>query len=121
MPIKVYIAGPYSQGDVGLNVHKALALGSTLLDAGFVPYVPHLTHFWHLQHPEPKAVWQEYDKHWLGLCDAVLRLPGPSEGADEEVAWAKAHNIPVFYTVTEIWTLTSEKESDAAAKDSRSY
>ena len=29
-------------------------------------------------------------------CDAVLRVPGASKGADEEVRLAKARGIPVF-------------------------
>ena len=33
------------------------------------------------------------------MCDAVLRLPGESKGADNEVRVAKANKIPVFYSI----------------------
>ena len=38
----------------------------------------------------------------LQHCDAVLRLPGPSKGADNDVAIAKARGIPVFCSLDEV-------------------
>jgi len=38
----------------------------------------------------------ELDKQFLPQCSAVLRLPGESAGADAEVEFAMALNIPVF-------------------------
>jgi hypothetical protein len=35
-------------------------------------------------------------------CDAVLRLPGTSSGADNDVRLATARGIPVYYTIEEI-------------------
>ncbi len=35
-------------------------------------------------------------------CDAVLRLPGESRGADDDVRQAKARGIPVYFDITEI-------------------
>ena len=32
--------------------------------------------------------WMEYDLAWLGACEALLRLPGHSPGADREVRYA---------------------------------
>jgi hypothetical protein len=34
--------------------------------------------------------------------DPLLRLPGESSGADAEVEYAKAHNIPVFYNKADL-------------------
>ncbi|MGA2812305.1 MAG: DUF4406 domain-containing protein [Candidatus Acidiferrum sp.] len=38
----------------------------------------------------------------LQRCDAVLRVPGESKGADHDVAIARQRGLPVFYTVEEI-------------------
>jgi hypothetical protein len=38
-------------------------------------------------------------------CDAVLRLPGESKGADTDVCIARKNNINVFYSLDEILSL----------------
>lgn len=35
-------------------------------------------------------------------CDAILRLPGESKGADNDVRLAKERGIPVYYQFSEI-------------------
>lgn len=49
--VRVYIAGPYSKGDVLENVRKAVLMGTELFKMGYAPYVPHLTHFWGFSYP----------------------------------------------------------------------
>lgn len=95
-PLKVYVAGPYSQGDVGYNVHNAIVAGNILLQAGHFPYVPHLSHFMHLQKPQSYETWMELDRVWLLQCDALLRLPGFSPGAEKEWLTAIEMGIPCF-------------------------
>jgi len=93
---RVYVAGPYTQGDVAVNVRNAYEAASHLADLGFAPFVPHATHFWHMLFPRPYDFWLELDNHFLSCCDAVLRLSGPSSGADKEVDLARRLEIPVF-------------------------
>ena len=38
----------------------------------------------------------------LSRCDAVLRLPGNSKGADEDVRHAKALGLPIYYQLGEV-------------------
>lgn len=38
----------------------------------------------------------------LEKCDGVLRLPGPSTGADNDVRIAKERGLPVWYDLAEI-------------------
>ncbi len=38
-------------------------------------------------------------------CNAVLRLPGESKGADEDVRIARLNNIPVYFELSEILSL----------------
>jgi hypothetical protein len=103
-PLKVYVAGPYSKGDVAVNVRDAIAAGDQLLGLGYVPYIPHFTHFWHMLFPKPYERWLEYDNHWIPCCDVLLRLPGDSGGADKEVALAQSLGKPIVYSIGELMT-----------------
>ena len=96
---RIYIAGPYTQGDVAINVRNAYAAADRLANLGFAPFVAHHTHFWHMLFPRPYESWLELDLEFLPCCHALLRLPGPSSGADGEVAAAKSLGIPVFEDV----------------------
>ena len=96
---RVFIAGPYSSGDVEANVAAALDAAAALIDLGLAPFCPHLFHFLHARHPYPYEVWMMQDAQWLPLCEAVLRLPGESPGADIEVAHARELGIPVACSV----------------------
>lgn len=106
---RIYIAGPYTKGDIAVNVHNALKAANELADLGFAPYVPHLTHFWHLTFPRPYDFWLELDNQFLPFCHAVLRLPGESSGADKETALAQQLGIPVLYNVEEVNKYFSQK------------
>jgi nucleoside 2-deoxyribosyltransferase len=97
----VYIAGPYT-GNEEANVARALEAGTALLRHGLYPYVPHLSHYWEAKHPHHYEVWMELDFGWVRRCDAVLRLPGPSSGADREVALAERLGLPVFASVEDV-------------------
>src|SRR5262252_3008954 len=96
MIAKVYVAGPYTKGDVAVNVRNAYEVANQLADLGFAPFVPHATHFWHLLFPRQYRFWLQLDQEFLPCCDALIRLPGLSSGADEEVALAGQLGIPVF-------------------------
>ena len=37
----------------------------------------------------------------LERCDALLRIPGASQGADEDVRIAKERGLPVYYSLAE--------------------
>lgn len=92
---KVYVAGPYSLGDVAMNVRAAILTGNLLIEVGYIPFIPHLSHFWHVITPKPYHEWLEYDKCWLPFCDYVCRVPGQSFGADGECLLAQQLGIPV--------------------------
>lgn len=99
---RVYVAGPYTKGDVAQNVRNAYAAAGDLADAGLSPFVPHHTHFWHMLFPREYESWLELDEAWVERCEYLLRLPGPSNGADKEVARAQLLGIPVYYTVADL-------------------
>jgi Domain of unknown function (DUF4406) len=101
--MRIYVAGPYTQGDVAQNVRAAI------FDADFIEshlghsvYIPHLTHFWHMLMPHEHEFWMKHDLEWLELCDAVLRLPGESAGADREVEFARERGMKIYHSVFDI-------------------
>jgi len=99
MPVKVYIAGPYTHGGQAPNVRAVIAAGDQLRASGFLPFLPHLSHLWELVSPHDYDYWMSYCLGWLRACDVMLRLPGQSPGADVEEAVARMNEIPVYYDV----------------------
>ena len=97
MRLRVYVAGPYSLGDPQTNTDQAIDVGERITQMGADPFVPHLNHYRNLRHAHDNQHWLDEDLRWLAVCDALYRMPGASKGADGEVAYAKAHGIPVFY------------------------
>ena len=100
--IKVYIASPYTLGDVAVNVKRQIDAADELMNLGFAPLAPLYSHFQHIVHPRPYQDWINVGLEWVTVCDCVLRLDGESSGADIEVILAEANNIPVFYSMSEL-------------------
>ncbi len=100
---RVYVAGPYTKGDVALNVKEAVRVSDELLRRGYAPYCPHLTHFWHMLFEHGYQTWLDLDNEWVTCCDALLRIPGDSSGADKEVALAESLGLPVFFSLEEFF------------------
>lgn len=100
--LRIYIACPYSKGDIAMNVRNACLAADEVAAKGHYPFIPILTHFWHMINPHPYEFWLDQDMEWLKVCDAVLRLPGESVGADKEVAWAQEHGLMIYHSVFEI-------------------
>jgi len=98
----IYIASPYSLGDIAVNVRNSLMVADEVLKKGHIPFCPCLTHFWHFLSPKPWEVWLEIDSAILERCDALLRLDGDSEGADREVGQARYLGIPIYYSLEEV-------------------
>lgn len=96
---RVYVAGPITQGDRTLNIRRGMLAGLALLRAGYAPYVPHLCHFLELLDPQPYGRWVLLSLTWLEQSEILIRLPGESEGADNDVRFATRTGIPVFDSV----------------------
>jgi len=100
--IKVYIASPYTLGDVAVNVKLQLDTVDELMNKGFAPFAPLYSHFQHIAHPRPYQDWVKIDLEWVKVCDCLLRLDGESKGADGEVSYAKELGLPVFYSIDDM-------------------
>jgi hypothetical protein len=118
----VYVSGPITQHPVSQEeaVRDAMAAGDILLDAGYAPFIPHLTHFWEVYFNNNRTWndWMEIDRSVVPRCDALLRLPGKSDGADEEVCIAIDLGIPVFYTIGELLVTIPTQPVPVPAKPS---
>lgn len=98
-----YVAGPYVFPDPVENTNLTINLADRLDASGVLTAcVPHLSLLWHIVCPHDADFWYDYDLALLHRCDCLLRIPGKSTGADNEVAFAEAHSIPVFYDVDEL-------------------
>ena len=108
----VYIASPYTMGDVGVNLRSVADVFAELMCEGeCVPYSPIVaTHLHHLMIPQSYNAWLEHCFDFIPHCDAMLRVNAvhygfvdyiqeESEGADREVELAKELGIPVFYEI----------------------
>ena len=99
--MRFYLASQYTVGDALANVHRQIHAAEVLQSRGHDPYVPLLNHYWQEIYPHGEDVWLRIDFAFLPVCDALVRLPGPSIGADKEVALAKRHRKLIFYGMTE--------------------
>lgn len=104
----IYIAGPYTNPDPVENTHKAVRFANHLLSSGMAyPLVPHLSMLWHTICPRPYEDWLEIDLAHMARCDGVIRLPGQSTGADDEVRIARERGMPVLTVRSNIWVTPS--------------
>lgn len=98
----VYIAGPISLGDTHKHVHTALATWKYLWQEGLHPICPHWSSLQQMAFPISWEEWITFDLAVIRRCDAVLRLPGESRGADKETDEARRLSIPVFDRVDDL-------------------
>jgi len=96
----VYIAGPMRLM-MEKGVHDACKMADRLYANGFIPFIPQLSFLWSVVTPfgsddEIYAARLPYDFAWVDKCDALIRLPGQSRGADAECVHADLTHKPVF-------------------------
>ena len=114
--LMILIAGPYRSGtgdDPELLAANLAALESAawpLFRAGHVPMIgewvalPVLASagVTDVAHPLAAEVMYPTAERLLARCDAVLRLPGESRGADQDVAIARERGLPVYTSLAEV-------------------
>lgn len=115
-PLFILIAGPYRSGTnddptlIAANMQAMNEVALRLFRAGHVPITGEALAlplievagsqqigdaiFNKIMHPLGRAI--------VARCDACLRIGGPSQGADEMVALARAHGRLVFYRLEDV-------------------
>ncbi len=92
----LYIAAPYTYPDPVMNTHYVSKVAMEIYTRSkWVPLIPHLNIALHFMRPTEAKFWYELDLHYLDHCDAIVRLPGYSEGADNEIEYAIHNGIDV--------------------------
>jgi hypothetical protein len=119
----VYIASPYTKGDVAMNTHFQCRIFDRLLSDGKVlPVAPLWSHFQHMIFPRPYGDWIRYDQEMLRLYDCCLRLPATvpaqeyeqwdSTGADAEVEAFEQLGRPVFYSIADLYEWVDQQNGE---------
>lgn len=120
----ILIAGPYASGTNGnpelmaRNLKRLEEAAWPIFRAGHVPMIgewvalPVLASAGASGPADPLAAEVMYPtaERLLQHCDAVLRLPGESRGADQDVAIAHQRGIPVYHSLEEIPSATAPAE-----------
>lgn len=116
-PKLILIAGPYRSGSgddpakMAANLHTLEQAAWPLFQAGHIPMIgewvalPVLSSAGATDGPlDPLAAEVMYPTahRLLQHADAVLRLPGESAGADQDVEIARERGIPVYHALEEV-------------------
>lgn len=121
-PLLILIAGPYRSGTDGdpdaiaRNLERLEAAAAPIYRLGHVPMIGEWVALPILRGSADGTaagaesggdVMYETAKRLLQHCDAVLRLPGGSSGADTDVAIARERGIPVYFDLAEVPALAA--------------
>ena len=112
----ILVAGPYRSGTgddpvkIAANVHAMMDAALALFRAGHLPVLGEWFALPLLKHAGSKkigdAVFDEIfhpvARELIGKCDAVLRIGGPSSGADDMVATGQKLGKTIFRSLAEI-------------------
>ena len=112
----ILIAGPYRSGTgddpalMARNLARLEEAAWPIFQAGHVPMIGewvalpvlHGAGATSVADPLAEQVLYPTAERLLQHCDAVLRLPGESRGADQDVAIARERGIPVYFSLEEI-------------------
>ncbi len=112
----VLIAGPYRSGTgddpekMAANLKRLEAPSHALFQAGHVPMIGEWVALpvWHAAGGREvgddlyEEIFHPVAGRLLQLCEAVLRLPGDSKGADNDVRIARERGIPVYYRLEDV-------------------
>jgi len=98
----VYLACPMRQGHWTDNVRAAAEVGALLIKKGFSVINPMGSWLLDVAVPLRFEDWIENDYGLIAASDCLYRIPGASEGADLEVAYAKSIGVPVFTELIEL-------------------
>ncbi len=115
-PLMILVAGPYRSGtgDDPIQIAENVAhMTETALQIYNRGHLPVLGEWYALPLIEAagskemgdsifNAMFHPVAVRLLTHCDAVLRIGGPSNGADEMVETGKKLNLPIFYSLEEI-------------------
>jgi hypothetical protein len=108
----ILIAGPYRSGTgddpdlMAANLARLEEAAWPIFEAGHVPMIGEWVALPVLRSAKtaarPEQVFYPTAERLLEYCDAVLRLPGDSTGADQDVAIAQKRGLPVYFRLEDV-------------------
>jgi type III secretory pathway component EscU len=115
-PLLILVAGPYRSGtnDIPELIQKNVDhMSETALDIYRLGHLPVLGEWFALPLIETAGSKEMGDEIWnelfhpvairlISKCDAVLRIGGPSSGADEMIRIGKEQGKKILYSLTQI-------------------
>ena len=121
----ILIAGPYRSGTnddpllMQRNLDKLQSMALPLFRKGHVPMIGEWVALPLIQlagSTKPgDSAWEEIQypvaHRLLEKCDAVLRVPGASKGADEDVRVARERGLKIYYRLEDIPILNTHSKS----------
>ncbi|WP_337001089.1 MULTISPECIES: DUF4406 domain-containing protein [unclassified Microbacterium] len=115
-PLLILIAGPYRSGTNGdpaliaQNLARLEEASGPIFRLGHVPMIGEWVALPVLRTLDSEGegdVMYETARRLLRHCDAVLRLPGESSGADKDVEIAQERGLPIYRSLDEIPSVTT--------------
>jgi hypothetical protein len=115
-PLMILIAGPYRSGTndepdrLAANLMSLESVSWPIFRAGHVPMIGEWVALPVMRAAGSTAIGDQISEQilyptadrLLHHCDAVLRLPGASQGADQDVRIATERGLPVYYRLEDI-------------------
>ncbi len=114
-PMLILIAGPYRSGTgddpdlMAANLRRLESVAWPVFAKGHVPMIGEWVALPVLEsagsgvfEPLAEKVMYPTAERLLQHCDAVLRLPGTSTGADQDVAIATERGLPVYHSIDDV-------------------
>ena len=115
-PLMILVAGPYRSGTnddpalIARNAEAMTEMSLRLFRAGHLPVMGEWFALPLIEHAGSQAVgdpvfdeiFHPISRRLVAKCDGVLRIGGPSAGADEMVALARQHAKAVYFSLDEI-------------------
>ena len=115
-PLMILVAGPYRSGTgddpvkLAANVRAMEAYALPLFRAGHIPLVGEwlalplvaLAGSTQIGDAAFEEIFHPIAERLLARCDAVLRIGGPSKGADLMVGIATRHGLAVYHTLSDV-------------------
>jgi hypothetical protein len=120
-PLMILVAGPYRSGTnddpvrIAANVAAMTEAALRLFRAGHLPVMGEWYALPLIEHagsrgigdPVFNEIFHPISRRLVAKCDACLRIGGPSAGADEMVALARAHGKAVYFSLADVPTSTN--------------
>ena len=115
-PLMILIAGPYRSGTnddpqlIAQNLDRLESFASSVYRAGHIPMIGEWVALPLMKQAGSQKLGDSISEQYLypvasrllQRCDAVLRIPGSSKGADQDVLIARERGLPVYLRLEDV-------------------